>query len=321
MSTMPPAIPPFPPEWGEEPDARELERLWADLEVARPAPVAVETTDQDWAELRTRLGTPALARELEARSRPSPHSGVWASAALRRPLAAAAVLVLVVAGSLTLLGLPAGIEALPGETVSATLPDGSTVELNSGSRIRWRRSIMPGSSPPRAYSLSGEAFLSVVPGAGSFVLETYNARVTVLGTRFNVRAREGVGSGTEVVLEEGRVRLSHTGTGAAVELAPGESAAMSEGAAGPAPPRPVEVDRVLAWRERGFSAVQRPLEEILLELSLRYGVDIGLTDGVDGAQRLTVHYARLGELREVLSDLSTARGLRFRETSGGFEVY
>lgn len=321
MSTMPPSIPPFPPEWREEPDAPELERIWADLEAARRAPVPVEATDRDWAELRTRLGTPALARELEARSRPSSHSGARTSSALRRPLAAAAVLVLVLAGSLALLGLPAGIEALPGETVSATLPDGSTAELNSGSSIRWRRSILPGSRPPRAYSLSGEAFLSVVPGARPFVLETYNARVTVLGTRFNVRAREGVGSGTEVVLEEGRVRLSHVDTGASVELAPGEAATVEESAAGPGVPRPVEVDRVLAWRDRGFSAVQDPLAEILEELSLRYGVDVGLADGVDGAQRLTVHYARLADLREVLSDLSTARGLRFRETNGGFEVY
>jgi len=333
VSAMTPGIPPIPPELGDEPDARELERIWAELEAVRPAPVPVEATDQDWANLRSRMGTSALARELELRSRhhpeptstSSPQSRSVAPAgraiSFRRGLAAAAVLLLLATGSLTLLGLPGGAVARPGESVVVTLPDGSMAELNSGSSIRWRRSIVPGASPPRSYRLSGEAFLSVVAGDRPFMVETFNAQVTVLGTRFNVRAREGIGAGTEVVLEEGRVRLAHRETGAAVELSPGEGAEVTLGAQAPGTPEPVEVDRMLVWRERGFSAVEYPLADILAELSLRYAVEIGLAGGVDGLQRLTVHYARLGDLREVLSDLATARGLRFRETNGGFEVY
>jgi transmembrane sensor len=323
-------IPPIPPELRGESDPSELERIWAELEAVRPAPVPVEATDQDWAELRARMGTSALARELEVRSRPHPGPTGAPSPGLprgvpegrvlsfRRGLAAAAVLLLLATGSLALVGLPGRAVALPGESVAVTLPDGSRAELNSGSSIRWRRSVLPGASPPRSYRLSGEAFLSVVAGARPFVVETFNAEVTVLGTRFNVRAREG---GTEVVLEEGRVRLAHGETGVAVELSPGEGARVPVGAQAPEAPEPVEVDRVLVWRERGFSAVQVPLSGILAELSLRYAVEIGLAGEVDGSQRLTVHYARLGDLREVLSDLATARGLRFRETNGGFEVY
>lgn len=326
-------IPPIPPELRGESDASELERIWAELEAVRPAPVPVEATDQDWAELRARMGTSALARELEVRSRPHPGSPTAPSPRLRREvpegrglsfqrgLAAAAGLLLLMTGSLALLGLPGRAVALPGESVAVTLPDGSRAELNSGSSIRWRRSILPGASPPRSYRLSGEAFLSVVAGDRPFVVETFNAEVTVLGTRFNVRAREGIGAGTEVVLEEGRVRLAHGETGVAVELSPGEGARVPVGAQAPEAPEPVEVDRVLVWRERGFSAVQVPLSGILAELSLRYAIEIGLAGEVDGSQRLTVHYARLGDLREVLSDLATARGLRFRETNGGFEVY
>lgn len=330
---MKPGIPPIPPELGDEPDVQDLERIWRDLEAARPSPVPVESTDRDWAELKARMGPSALAHELEVRSRPhsigspgsSPRGGGSGRApvpsAVRRTLAAAAVLLLLVSGSLALLGLPGRAVALPGESVTVTLPDGSVAELNSGSTLRWTRSILPGASPVRTYRLAGEAFLDVVPGERPFVVETHNAQITVLGTRFNVRAREELGSGTEVVLEEGRVRLSHGGSGESVELAPGEAAVVDSGAVAPGLPRPVELDRALVWRDRGFSAVQYRLSDILGELSLRYGVEIGLADPVDGSQRLTVHYARLGDLREVLSDLSTARGLRFREMNGGFEVY
>lgn len=323
MSAMTPGIPPIPPELGEEPDAPELERIWAELEAVRPAPVPVEATDQDWAGLRARMATSALARELEVRSRPRSGSSspVGNTGSFRRGLVAAAVAALLMTGSLALLGLPDGAAARPGESVAVNLPDGSRAELNSGSSIRWRRSILPGASPPRSYRLSGEAFLSVVAGDRPFVLETFNAQVTVLGTRFNVRAREGSGAGTEVVLEEGRVRLAHGETGVAVELSPGEGAGVAPDARAPGTPEPVEVDRALVWRERGFSAVQVPLAEILAELALRYAVELGVAGGVDGSQRLTVHYARLGDVREVLSDLSTARGLRFRETNSGFEVY
>lgn len=334
MNTMPSGVPPIPPQWRDETDALELERLWVELEAARPAPVPVEATDRDWAELRSRMGTPALARELETRSRrisgavmATPASmeersrGRGISGPFRGALAAAAVLVVILTGSLAVLGIPGGVVALPGELVTMALPDGTRAELNSGSSMRWRRSILPGAPAPRSYRLSGEAFLSVVPGERPFVLETYNAQVTVLGTRFNVRAREGTGTGTEVVLAEGRVRLAHSATGASVELSPGEAAGVAQGSVSPGLPRPVEVNRMLAWRAQGFSALEQPLSDILQELSLRYAVDIALAGGVDGSQRLTVHYSRLGDLRAVLSDLSTARGLRFRETNGGFEVY
>ena len=302
-------IPPLPPSLGDEPDRDDLERLWVELEPARPHPLPAGDTDRGWAELRGHL---------ESARVPSPRS--WAGG-LRSGLAAAAVLLLLLTGAVTWVGLPTGVEAPPGTMASFTLPDGSTADLNSGSRLEWRRSLLPWGDPSRTFRLEGEAYLSVVSSSRPFVVETFNARITVLGTRFNVRAREGIEPTTEVVLEEGRVQVAALAGGDGVELAPGQGSAVLPGAAAPQAPSPVPVDRALLWREQGFSVVDRTLTVVLEELSLRYGSEIRMGDEVDGAQRLNVHYGRLGNPRDVLSDIAVARGLRFRETSTGFEVY
>lgn len=302
-------IPPLPPSLRDEPDGDDLELLWVELESARPRPFPTGDTDRGWVELQGRLDASRVQRSRDG------------TGGLRSGLAAAAVLLLLLTGAVTWVGLPSGVEAPPGTMASFTLPDGSTADLNSGSRLEWRRSLLPWGDPSRTFRLRGEAYLSVVSSSRPFVVETFNARITVLGTRFNVRAREGIEPNTEVVLEEGRVQVAALDGGPVVELAPGEGSVVLPGAEAPRDPAPVQVDRALLWREQGFSVVDRTLRSVLEELSLRYGAEIRMGAAVDGLQRLNVHYGRLGNPRDVLADIAVARGLRFRETSTGFEVY
>ncbi len=67
-----------------------------------------------------------------------------------------------------------------------TLPDGSTVQLNSDSKLSYDTESW---ATDRTLELDGEAFFEVKKGS-SFVVETNNGNVTVLGTSFNVYTRE-----------------------------------------------------------------------------------------------------------------------------------
>ena len=322
----------FPPELGDEDDADELERVW-DLLTEPRVGSSPEELDEAWGLVQDRMGESEAHSSEETPpgegAAPSERTTPVASAArsparsasrwwVRGLLAAAAVAALALGlGPLTSITVEAG----PGESRSVTLEDGTVVELNSGSSLTQPRWALPWTPPSRGVVLVGEAFFEVAPDEVPFLVETFNARVTVLGTRFNVRARDEIGGGTEVVLKEGRVRLEgargHTG----VELDAGQMSSVALGAAEPAPPAAVEVEPLLSWRARGFAAVDRPLGAILAELERRHGVEIRMGADVDPEDRLTLLYQETRDLRGILGDIATARGLRFRETSQGFEIY
>ena len=83
------------------------------------------------------------------------------------------------------------------------LPDGSTITLNAGSQIKYKKDF---NTDHRSLTLSGEAYFDVQKGNTPFTVNTNHGQVTVLGTSFNVRARE---DGFEVGVNEGIVKVSN----------------------------------------------------------------------------------------------------------------
>lgn len=92
-----------------------------------------------------------------------------------------------------------------GERKTFELPDGSIVVLNAHSELRTAKKWKKGAD--RLVWLDGEAHFTVMPQPvtkAKFSVITNDLNVNVLGTVFNVYARE---KGTQVTLEEGRVSL------------------------------------------------------------------------------------------------------------------
>lgn len=92
--------------------------------------------------------------------------------------------------------------ALSGEQVAFFLPDSSEVTLNSLSAVTYKKLNW---KDDRVLQLNGEAYFDVEKGS-SFKVITPDGQVTVLGTRFNVLAREGY---FEVRCFEGKVNVKH----------------------------------------------------------------------------------------------------------------
>lgn len=73
-----------------------------------------------------------------------------------------------------------------GKRARITLPDGTEVILNAGSRLSYPGSFSDGM---REIRLAGEAYFDVTPNAHEpFVIHTPEMKVTVLGTQFNLKA-------------------------------------------------------------------------------------------------------------------------------------
>jgi transmembrane sensor len=89
-----------------------------------------------------------------------------------------------------------------GNKNSFSLPDNSQIVLNSGSEIQYKKWNWDNN---RTLNLDGEAYFKVAHGK-KFEVNTKLGTVTVLGTQFNVKARE---NRFDVTCYEGRVKVVH----------------------------------------------------------------------------------------------------------------
>ncbi len=334
---------PLPPELQEElaqrTEGAELAQVWELLALADPVAGSSEA-DAVWSRISAQIasgrplltpvaGTPAVsanpATAPAARPVVAPASRTLATRWRRQAPWALAATLAVAVGVGSWRSRPVTLEAPAGEQLAVTLPDGSVAELNAGSRMEYRtgfRSRLGLAAATRDVQLEGEAFFTVQPAERPFEVRTADARVTVLGTRFLVRARADESDGTQVAVESGRVRVRPEGAGpdSAVELGAGEGTVVSRGTRQPLAVATVGVERLTLWRRGGFALVDQPLDAIFRELERRYAVDIRLKDVVVGDERLRVYYPERPSIETVLADLCTPRGLKFSRTSRGFEI-
>ncbi|HEX8563053.1 MAG TPA: FecR domain-containing protein [Flavobacterium sp.] len=143
-----------------------------------------------------------------------------------------------------------------------TLPDKSIVTLNSGSRLSYPNWDW---SNNRAVQLEGEAYFEVARGK-RFDVNTAVGKVSVLGTKFNVRNRA---SRFEVACFEGRVRVVYAGK--TLILTKGEAFAAAEGKIIPVIGQAGDAPLWLKDQIRFYSA---SLDEIIFEMERQYAIDI-----------------------------------------------
>ena len=89
------------------------------------------------------------------------------------------------------------VSAERGGQAEINLTDGTSVKLNSESSLKYKRNF---NSESRIVNLSGEGYFQVVKGDYPFTVNSQYGTVTVLGTKFNVLARN---ENVEVVVNEG----------------------------------------------------------------------------------------------------------------------
>jgi len=89
-----------------------------------------------------------------------------------------------------------------GKQTAFLLPDNSEVVLNSGSEIEYKEKKW---TENRVLNLTGEAYFKVAKGK-TFEVNTNLGKVTVLGTQFNVKARD---NRFDIVCYEGRVKVNY----------------------------------------------------------------------------------------------------------------
>jgi len=183
-------------------------------------------------------------------------------------------IVLVTLLSLLYLQQPSYIlyETAFGETKTISLPDGSSVTLNTNSSIRLSDNFIE----KREVWLNGEAFFEVEEVAQNdqtdltkFTVHTERLDVEVLGTAFNVQDWQ---QKTQVVLSHGKVRLKAANQ-QEMTMKPGELAEITEGASG-IEKKAVNPLVYTSWKENKLLCEDTPLSEIADLISHRYGRNV-----------------------------------------------
>jgi transmembrane sensor len=282
--------------------------------------ISLAKTDSNVAHLTSRG-----ARLFAVRPEPSTSEAISTPRPTRRHLAlAASILLGLVAGAVVWQQYLRGLYSTEvGEQRSLTLADGSTVELNSNSRIRVRYT----QQTRHIDLLEGEALFHVAKSTSRpFIVQSQNAQVRAVGTQFDVYRKD---SGTIVTVVEGRVAVmpapleagrsdqvtqtSQPADQQDVFLAAGEQLTLS-GTAGtnaPTHPQPANVEAATAWTQHRLIFKGTPLCEVVDEFNRYSRRPLVITDSAIAATRISGSF----------SSSDPAALLRFLREVGAYNVH
>lgn len=194
------------------------------------------------------------------------------------------------------------IAVATGEQKTLILPDETSVTLDSGTHFRYSRSF---GDEERIVFLNGEGYFKVTADqTRPFVVHADRAVVTVLGTRFNVRAWH---QNKEVIVAvvEGKVSLraeSVPKKEAEVFIEEGQMSRLGEDDI-PTIPESTNIYEHLAWLQQEMFFQSVPLQEVLDQLERWYNLEFTLTDTSYAKNRITVFIERkpVDEILDMLS--------------------
>lgn len=183
-----------------------------------------------------------------------------------------------------------------GEVKSYSLLDGSKVSLNADSKISFSESEW---ETKRSISLDGEALFDVESG-NTFVVETEEGSVTVLGTVFNVKVRDGYLTAS---CYEGKVSVEKNGVTEIIQL--GEQVQFPPNGK---PERTSMTDIKPSWQNGKSRFKKEPLLNFIHELERQFDVSVTWTESDEIFSGEFDH----GNLEKALTQICSPVGLTFK---------
>lgn len=207
------------------------------------------------------------------------------------------------------------IEVPNGQRVNLVLSDGTKVNLNSNSCLRYPAIF---SKERRNVELEGEAFFEVAPDKSCpFVIQASEMRIKVLGTSFNVKAyRDEI---AYVTLESGKVEIRIADEQEVLTLNPHEQASYSRQAG--LRLHQVSGNAFYAWRNGELAYVDNSLSEIAKDLERRFNVHIIIRGQELAERKFSLRTEKDATLRQVLTLLKGTRQLDFSMEGSQVVIY
>jgi ferric-dicitrate binding protein FerR (iron transport regulator) len=250
-----------------------------------------------WATIETQMEAKPQGRSL------------YLNFALSKWAVAASIIVLLSVGSYMRF-YSVKIETTAGQHLVAELPDQSKVNLNAQSSLTyspfwWKIS--------RVVKLEGEGFFEVEKGS-KFTVNSVNGITRVIGTSFNIFARDAV---YKVTCVTGSVKVkSRAGfeailkPGSKAEILPSGKIKVLSG---------IETFPELSWKTNVFLFTASPVSDVFNEIERQYGVNI--ETNIDDFSLYTGNFSKDQNVEEILEYVCPAMGLKYiRQSTGRYLI-
>jgi len=240
-----------------------------------------------------------------------PKKSIWLHPVLKYSAAASIVLL---AAFLFLLS-EKNIVVPNGELKTLTLHDGTIITVNNASRISYNRLY---GFTNRDLELSGEAYFSVQSSDIPFTVNTPDAKITVIGTEFNVKSRpQEIENGTFIDVTHGLVRFATKDNKKSLDVQAGKSAFIADNI------NTIKVNELnelnLGWKNGNLHFNDQPLADIFKELEYRFDVNLDINIGNKKFEKLTAYYAD-PDLNTIIDDICRIEGLTYSKTQQGYSI-
>jgi transmembrane sensor len=157
---------------------------------------------------------------------------------------------------------------------SLTLPDGTKVWLNAGSKLSYPVTF---SNEFRAVRLSGEAYFEVKKDKKwPFLVNSGNMNIVVSGTTFNCNAYPE-NNEIQTVLVEGQVTLINESSTVSEELQPGELAVFEKNSQQISKTK-ADLQKYIAWKSGMLMFRDDRMDKVVEKLERWYNVEIEIKD-------------------------------------------
>jgi len=196
------------------------------------------------------------------------------------------------------------IESVPGEKLVAELPDGSTIEMNAGSTLKyyplkWKFQ--------RKLQFKGEGYFEVAKGK-KFEVVSKNGKTQVLGTSFNIYARE---SNYRVTCFTGKVKVV-SNTNESVLLEPNNHVELENGKL--VMKTNYKTEKAIDWKMNRFDFAGRSLNEVFREIERQFAVTIQFQTELKN-RSFSSNFAKPGDVEEVLDYVCKSMQLKYIKQS------
>jgi len=200
--------------------------------------------------------------------------------------------------------------ALEGERIKISLPDGSMVWLNGGSKLTYPNRFSKASR--QVNLVEGEAYFDISHDPSHpFIVSSKNINTQVLGTAFNIKAYRYL-SNLQVAVTRGKVCVSNSaGTRSAV-LLPNQQVTVDR-QTGAMIQRTVDAQTVISWQNGDLSFNNDRLADVCAVLSKKYRLQFHFRQAEIKDYRVTAGFISKEKISDILSILANANGLSYEQ--------
>jgi ferric-dicitrate binding protein FerR (iron transport regulator) len=205
-----------------------------------------------------------------------------------------------------------------GEKAQIILSDGTHVWINSDSKLRYPVQF---GEISRDVTLVGEAFFDVVKKPGmTFIVNTQDVKVNVLGTAFNVKCYPG-DKKTQTIVVRGEVKVEDIhGNSDPIIIKPNEMATIREVTSpgiqashlSAITVNKVDPEGLVSWKDQLLVFAGETLEDLAVKMERWYNVNIKIEDADLKPERFTGKFVHNVTVYQVLEAIKITTPISFR---------